>query len=113
MTRETLEETVLQAIAEAWDAAKRLPKPAWRRWEIEDWQLGIECGPKYGPALFGDLIQSNADRVRILRVVQKLEAAELVECFKSHPDFGKLARVRLTAKGLKVVKALKQETATK
>lgn len=110
MDIDDLNEVVLLEIYRQCEAIRVRGKPAaWRSWEVNRDMDDREYGPRYSPAWFGD--GTEAARVRLLRTVYRLHAAGLVKAVKS--EGGRLERVKITAKGAKVVAELTKAKAKK
>lgn len=110
MTRDELAKLVLLEVALQCGEAKQAPRPpAWQTlavWEHED---AIEYGPRYTPTWFGDMADTDARRVRILRTIYRLAGAGLLAVVKG--EGGRLQRVRLTEAGDAAVEAMLQADA--
>lgn len=105
MTRDELGERILREVLKREAAVKRRPKPEkWQRWLMNADADEREYGPRYSSyEWFGDL--SDANRVRLLRVLYALEDAGMLVPVKS--ENGRLQHVRLTAAGRKAAMKLK------
>lgn len=98
MTADELADTVLLAVALAHGEALNRPvPPAWQKLAVWEHEGDTLFGPRYAPALFGELAEGEAGRQRCRRAVARLEDAGLLEGFRSRR--GRLERVRLTEAG--------------
>jgi hypothetical protein len=107
VNRDELDKLVLMEVKRQCDLVRDRPRPpAWQKWTVRLHELDLEHGPLYTPAWFADLAATNAGRVRLLRIIHKLAAADLLDAFRSAG--GRLERVRVTAKGLRAVRSLQK-----
>ena len=106
MSRDDLVRMILIELEKQSEAARSRPRPpAWQWWAVRDYELDLEFGPRYSPTWFGEVATTEARRVRALRGIYRLEAAGLLEIFKS--EGGRLERVRLTPAGSEAVAELR------
>jgi hypothetical protein len=105
MTRDELAAMILREIATRENEMATRPElPACRRWDRRNYDTDREHGPRYSSAWFGRATDTEARRVRVLRMVYKLADAGLVDITRS--EGGRLERVRLTAAGRAAVTEL-------
>ena len=87
MNRGELAERVLLEIGRQARRIRRRPRPKpWRHWDVNRDLDDRELGPLYTPRWFGEAAQTEAGRVRHLRAVYTLAAADLVTLVKSDGD---------------------------
>lgn len=109
MTRDELTALVLAKVAERCEEVATRPKPRWP-WDVREHEHDLERGPRYSPTWFGELADTEARRVRVLRALYRLGEAGLIEVIKS--DGNRLERVRMTPAGLEAVAAMGETAAT-
>jgi hypothetical protein len=108
MNRDELASFVLSVTAERCAEVQSRPRPPdWRVFEIERYEADQTLGPEYSPQWFGGVTQTEAGSRRVLRTIYKLSDAGLLTIFKS--EGGRLERVRMTRKGLKAVKSIRNQ----
>lgn len=101
---------ILQTIVEfSAVIAGQTPQPWWGPHEREEWQADCQYGPLWAPSMWFRNVDSNAEVVRLTRVLNALEAAGQVITFRRHGR--KYTHVRLTDEGAKVAQQLAADAA--
>ncbi|MFO0791963.1 MAG: hypothetical protein U0805_21080 [Pirellulales bacterium] len=89
--------------------AQQTPQTWWGPHDREEWQADCQYGPLWAPSKWFREVDSNAEVVRLTRVLKGLEAAGLVITFRRHGR--KCTHVRLTNEGATVAQQLAADAA--
>jgi hypothetical protein len=106
MDRNELAGLVLTVISERCKEVQSRPRPPdWRVFEVQRHEADQTLGPEYSPRWFGGVTQTEAGSRRVLRTIYRLSDAGLLTIVKS--EGGRFERVRMTRKGLKAAKSIR------
>lgn len=107
MNRDELTRLVLIEVARQCAAVLARPAPdLYQSDNLSRWRHGedVKYGPRYSPVWFGEIADTEARRVRVLRTLKRLAEAGLIVLVES--EAGRLSRVRMTPAGLQAVAEL-------
>ncbi len=82
--------------------------PWWGPHEIEEYNADVRYGPLWSPQMWFPEVDTNAEAVRLTRVLKRLEAAGLVYTFRRHGR--KCTHVRLSTEGEALARKLTPAT---
>lgn len=90
--------------------AEQEPHNWWTAHDREEWEADRRYGPLWSPSKWFSDVDSNAETVRLTRVLKGLEAAGLVITFRR--DGRRNQHVRLTVEGERIAGAMLAEIDT-